>query len=211
MSMFSDEPLGYEVLSRWKTDDHLPSEFIPIIKDLGLSRRFSEKVLKSAVSLSKRYGNKQVWVNLSPEDLSGKIDWILASIEDSSNISLEITEDSVLTKKQLDNLLRLKNNGILLYLDDFTINHPHDAFLNFFHGIKIDKSILWAARTSNASRSFLRGISVFMREKGLSVIVEGVETVEDCSIAMEAEITTVQGFFFGTPKIVDNFGQTRIK
>ena len=211
MSMFSDEPLGYEVLSRWPTDDHLPMEFIPIIKSLGLSRRFSEKVLKSAVSISKKYENKQIWVNLSPEDLSGEIDWIFESMENSSNVSLEVTEDSVLTRKQLNNLLRLKNNGIMLYLDDFAINHPHDAFLNFFHGIKIDKSILWAARTSNASRSFLRGISVFMREKGLSVIVEGVETIEDCSIVMEAEIPTVQGFFFGTPKIVDNSDQAGIE
>lgn len=211
MSMFSDEPLGYEVLSRWQTDDHGPLEFIPIIKDIGLSRRFSEKVLKSATLLSKRYQDRQLWVNLSPEDLSGEISWILDCLENTSNISLEVTEESVLTQKQLKNLLMLKENGISLYLDDFSINHPHDAFLNFFHGIKIDKSILWAARTSNASRSFLRGISVFMREKGISVIVEGIETIEDRAIVLESEISIGQGFLFGTPEMIEKIGPRRIE
>jgi len=65
--------------------------------------------------------------------------------------------------------------------------------------IKIDKSILWNISSDKNDKEMLRSIMSFIKELGLDIIQEGVETKEQLELAIDCGCDYVQGYYFSKP------------
>ncbi|OWQ45969.1 EAL domain-containing protein [Roseateles sp. L2-2] len=91
--------------------------------------------------------------------------------------------------------------GCLLALDDFGVGHSNfDRIWRIRPEIvKLDRSLLMRSRGSRRMARVLSQMVALLHECGSLVLLEGIETVEDAQLAMDADVDLVQGFAFGHP------------
>jgi EAL and modified HD-GYP domain-containing signal transduction protein len=89
---------------------------------------------------------------------------------------------------------RLKRGGYLLALDDFVDKPESRELLPFADFVKVD-----LLHTSESAR---RSIAGHLRQKGIRLIAEKVETREDADAASASGYKFVQGYFFSRPVMV---------
>lgn len=91
--------------------------------------------------------------------------------------------------------------GCLIALDDFGAGHSNfDRVWKIQPEIvKLDRSLIKQAREETKIRRILPQMVSLLHEAGALVLMEGVETLEEAHIALDADIDFVQGFYFGRP------------
>lgn len=213
---------GAEALMRLRLLDGTmvpPSIFIPIaerngvIMDLGLwaIRTVCQEVLRcDSISI--------VSVNVSPIQLKspGFAASVAAILGDvgvaGSRLAFEITEglEMDMNSDVLHCISDLKTLGIRIWLDDFGTGFAGLSWLRLidFDTVKIDKSFLHDAHTVRG-KAMLKDIIGLIRNRGHSILVEGVETSEQLSLLAELGIDRVQGYFVGRPASVDKFREEK--
>lgn len=113
-------------------------------------------------------------------------------------LHIEITENAADIK--VEELSRLANMGIKLYLDDFGIKHSwFDRLHSSITGIKIDRSVL------NDSPHLVKDIILQGKQYGFTIIQEGVETERQLKFLKSCGCELVQGFLFSRPIREDIF------
>ena len=100
----------------------------------------------------------------------------------------------------VSNLLRLKEKGVLILLDDFGKGYTSFCDLTDFdiNIVKIDKSITQNA-TNEAGFLVLKNIIKTAKDLGFKTLCEGIETEEHKNKAIEAGCDMLQGFYFYRP------------
>ena len=96
---------------------------------------------------------------------------------------------------------RLKRHGFLIALDDFGAGHSNfdRVFRLRPHIVKLDRSVIArAGRQANVRRAMAQMISLLHQCEAL-VLVEGVETGKEATIALDSDADFVQGYHFGRP------------
>lgn len=95
-----------------------------------------------------------------------------------------------------------RERGCLLALDDFGAGHSNfDRVWQIRPEIvKLDRRWLTQAVHSSQVRRILVQMTSLLHECGALVLMEGVETAEEASLVLEADIDFVQGFYFGRPQ-----------
>ena len=71
-----------------------------------------------------------------------------------------------------------------------------------FDTVKIDRSLLLAA--DNGNKTILESAITLVKRLGVSVVVEGVETLEQLSLVRELGADSVQGYLFSKPVPIIN-------
>ena len=122
---------------------------------------------------------------------------------DPKYLVLEITETAVLKKVDLavGKLQQLRNLGVKIALDDFgtgysSLNHLKDLPIDI---VKIDKSFLNNITNDLKVKKILKTIILLIKQLGLKVLVEGVETEEHFQYLKANHCHQVQGFLFSAP------------
>ncbi|MBS9722040.1 EAL domain-containing protein [Tianweitania sp. BSSL-BM11] len=214
----SGETEAVEALMRLRMLDGtliLPSQFIPVaertgaILDLGLwaIRTVCQDLLVDGhVSL--------VSVNVSPIQLKapGFAASVAAILDEhgvsGSKLAFEITEglDMEMHSDVLRCIADLKRLGVRIWLDDFGTGFAGLSWLRLidFDTVKIDRSFLHDSHTSRG-KAMLRDIVGLVRNRGHSVLIEGVETDEHVAVVQELAIDKVQGFHVGRPVSAKQF------
>ena len=197
-----------------------PDEFIPVaerngsILDIGLfvfeevCRSYQEERLSSL-------GIEYVEVNLSvvqclSKNLMRSFDEILNKYQLSAEkINLEITESATTENQKVmyDTIEVLNNSKFSFSLDDYGTGYSNISYMYEmpFSIIKIDKSILWKAKDPRTGESekngyiYLENTIHMLKEMGYSVLVEGVETVEQKMLLEELGCDYLQGYYFSQP------------
>jgi len=200
-----------EALLRWPHPSRgmiSPGEFIPVAEEMGLIVELGNWVLNEACRVCATWPNDvRVAVNLSSNqfrrgDLIGSVkEAIEAAHLDSNRLEIEITEsvlfqDTRATRKALRDL---KDLGVRISLDDFGTGYSSLSYLHSLplNKVKIDRSFLEGLEGSDRSLVLLRGIANLSADLGLSVAVEGIETIEQLAlVAAEPSVTEAQGFLF---------------
>lgn len=212
-------PIGAEALIRWNHPTLgiiSPSEFIPLAEELGLIQPIGKWVLETASSELKRWAdlphakNQTISINISAIQFhrSDFVEDILELIKrkaiDPSKIKLELTENIVLN--DINNCVvkmnALKKIGIEFALDDFGTGYSSLSYLTRLplSVLKIDQSFVQNINVS----SYLDGIIIetilgMSKTLGLTVIAEGVETIEQRNFLEQRGCFMFQGFLFGKP------------
>lgn len=209
--------VGCESLARW-SDSELgvlgPQEFIPIAEKTGLILELGSYMLKKVFETlygwdEKGKKLKSFSVNISMRQLLSdnfinEIDVLMKTYfiekENHPRIIFEITEHVFAKdiKKVISTMNGLKKLGISFSIDDFGTGYSSLSYLSVLpiDEVKIDKSFIGRLNKSENDKKLVGTIIAIAKNFDLSIVAEGVETLEQLAFLREQGCDVFQGFYF---------------
>ncbi|PPQ27779.1 EAL domain-containing protein [Rhodopila globiformis] len=208
---------GFEALIRWRhpgRGEICPATFIPVANETGLIVELGEWVLETACRAAASWDKPlRVAVNISPiqfrhVDLVNLVSRCLGRHGlPASRLEVEVTEDVMIqdTGQARDVFRRLREVGVGIALDDFGTGYSGLSYLQAmtFDKLKIDRSFVARLGETADALMIVRAIIGLGHNLGLSIIAEGVETVEQLEILKGLGCDQVQGYLLGRPMQLD--------
>lgn len=210
---------GVEALLRWNHPERgliSPAQFIPLAENSGIIIALGDWIFTEVTNqllLWDSHPIKRNWrisVNVSPkqfeeESYISKLQKQINSVQiDPSKIRLELTEGLLIhdTKSAMEKIHALKEIGFTLSIDDFGTGYSSLSYLKnlSIDELKIDQSFVRALPESTSDKIIIQTIITIGKTFGLSVIAEGVETVEQFELLRDMECNAFQGFLFSRPQ-----------
>ncbi|MGV7211726.1 sensor domain-containing protein [Bradyrhizobium sp. UFLA05-112] len=215
------EIIGFEALARWQhpvRGQVSPAEFIPIAEESGLIVEMGEWILRQACREAASWAKPlQVAVNLSPAqfahgDVVGLVHSILLETGLSpGRLELEITEGVLIEDfdRGLALLRRLKALGVRISMDDFGSGYSSLSYLQAFpfDKIKIDRAFVINLGRNPQSAAIVRAVIDLGHGLEMSIIAEGVETIEQLAFLAKEGCDGVQGYLLGKPLPIGQYGR----
>ncbi|MBK3660247.1 EAL domain-containing protein [Bradyrhizobium diazoefficiens] len=212
-SVAESEIIGFEALARWQhpvRGQVSPAEFIPIAEESGLIVEMGEWILRQACREAASWPKPlQVAVNLSPAqfmhgDVVGHVHSILIETGLApGRLELEITEGVLIEDfdRGLALLRRLKALGVRISMDDFGSGYSSLSYLQAFpfDKIKIDRAFIMNLGRNPQSAAIVRAVIDLGHGLGMSIIAEGVETIDQLAFLAKEGCDGVQGYLLGKP------------
>jgi len=212
--------VGAEALLRWQRGGVglvSPGQFIPIAERSSMILGIGAWVIDEACRQIRRWMDAgqpvlRVAVNVAARQFAaGDLDQVLGDAlirhgVSAEHIEIELTESMLMERPDITAAMlgKLKALGVKLSLDDFGTGY---SSLGYLHSFPID--------TLKIDQSFVRGIGVGVQGEpapvlvdaiialahrlGLSVVAEGVETVEQSDYLLRQGCDELQGYRFGRP------------
>jgi len=217
LSLHSNRILGVEALIRWRHPDLglvSPAKFIPLAEETGLINPIGEWVLRTACIQAKTWqlaGLPPILmaVNLSGRqiirgDMVSQVRQVLGETGlEPRYLELEITEGSMMhqAQKASSNLDALKALGVTLAIDDFGTGYSSMSYLKRFNvdKLKIDQSFVRDIPHDSNDEAITRAIIAMCHNLQLTVVAEGVETLEQQAFLYTHGCHEMQGFLFSPP------------
>jgi len=210
--------IGAEALLRWNHPEKgmiQPGKFIPVAEESGLIVPIGEWVLRDACRQLRAWQlsglpHLRIAVNLSARQfrephLPQRIAEILAEsgLDQRDVLEVEITESLLMKNVEVarDMLKQLYDMGVRISVDDFGTGYSSLSYLQRFclHALKVDQSFVRDI-ASGADGAVIAGVIVDLAHKlKLSVIAEGVETLEQLQYLEQIGCDEMQGFYFSRP------------
>lgn len=210
VALSSGEAVGVEALARWRPHGYLisPAQFIPVFEREGLIDSLTERMLERACMWRHRWAEAGTELKLSVNismlslvkvDIADRYQQIVLDHGvRPRDVILEITESSVMSEggHALNVLARLRLKGFGLSIDDFGTGYSSLAQLSQipFTELKIDQGFISAASSQPRKRAVVETSLDLARKLQLTVVAEGVETVEDWQMLAELGCQLAQGF-----------------
>ncbi len=205
--------IGFEALARWIHPVRgfvSPGDFIPLAEESGLIVEMGEWILRQACREAASWPEPlQIAVNLSPAqfahgDLVGRVHSILLETGlTPGRLELEITEGVLIEDfdRGLALLRRLKALGVRISMDDFGSGYSSLSYLQAFpfDKIKVDRAFVMNLGRNPQSAAIVRAVIDLGHGLDMSIVAEGVETLEQLSFLANEGCDAVQGFLLGKP------------
>ena len=210
--------VGAEALARWIKKDGTfvsPAVFIPVLEKYNfitdLDQYIWEKVCKSLRDwLDAGHAGVPVSINVSRVDIYNfDIANYIRDLADKYKIphrllKVEFTESAYAETINMveDIVSRLRHDGFSVFMDDFGSGY---SSLNMLSTIKLDAIKLDSQFLHLEGADYERGIRIIesvvnmAKVMTLPIIVEGVETKQQCEFLMELGCRYVQGYYFYKP------------
>jgi diguanylate cyclase (GGDEF)-like protein len=208
---------GAEALVRWHHPVRgviPPSMFIPLAEECGLITPLTDWVLHTACASLRRWADAglpavPLSVNLPASSLADaklleQLDGLMQQYGlHPSSLMLELTETMVMrdVNAAVAVLDRLRAMGFALSLDDFGTGYSSLSYLKRLpmHELKIDRAFITDAARGGRDAALAAAVITLGSELGLSVVAEGVETVEQSDFLIGRGCSLQQGFLFSRP------------
>ena len=218
-----DKFCGSEALVRWQYTEKeviYPGDFIPIFEKNGFIRKIDMYILEQACKEIRSLFDKgisplPISVNFSRVDFFKK-DFIenIVNICDRykipySLIEIEITESSMFG--DTDTLFNVSRNlqdiGFIVAMDDFgsgysSVNMLKNIPLNV---IKLDRGFFVDDKDVDKSQIVIKSIVSLIKQLGIRVVAEGIETRSQIEMLKKANCDIVQGYYFSKPLPIKEF------
>jgi EAL domain-containing protein (putative c-di-GMP-specific phosphodiesterase class I) len=217
VDLASGEIVGMEALIRWEHPELgtvPPVRFISVAEETGLIVQIGAWVMRTAAAQNKAWqdaglGRLRVAVNLSARqfgdpDLIAGIEAVLADTAlDPACLEIELTESLFMSEASaaVELLHRMKALGVNLSIDDFGTGYSSLSYLSRFpiDVLKIDRSFVADITHDANDAAIVSSIIALAHNLKLSVIAEGVETVEQLDYLRSQGCDEMQGYFFSRP------------
>lgn len=213
--MSDHEIVSFEVLARWEHPEFGfigPDLFIELAQKAGILRRLDCLMMELALdqlalwrSLGKGY---TVHVNICGPSIHPDLPaYVKANLDKRGlkpiDLHIELTETTLLDDSEAarEILTELANFGVNLLLDDFGTGFSSLTHLQDFpvSGVKIDRSFVEQAPDCKRARNLLYAISDIASHLELTMVGEGIETIEQLNLLQQVGCHYVQGFLLGKP------------
>ena len=209
--------VGTEALARWSHPVHgevPPDRFVAVAEQLGLAPQLDRWALRRALTDTRSLRDSgalapssHVAVNVSAytlgePDLDGWIsDTVLNAGFKPTEVLLEVTESAIMADAPtaLGVLARLRERGFAIAVDDFGTGHSSLAYLHHLPVtvLKIDRSFVADVASDPSALAIAGSIVELARTVGLTVVAEGVETVEQADLLRTLGCDAGQGWLWG--------------
>jgi diguanylate cyclase (GGDEF)-like protein/PAS domain S-box-containing protein len=218
--------VGAEALVRWQHPERgmvSPAEFIPLAEETGLIVPLGQWVLESACRQLARWqghpelGALTLAVNVSARQFlqNNFVAQVGQALEATgarpSLLKLELTESTLVgdINEVVRKMTELQSWGVGFALDDFGTGYSSLAYLKRMplDTLKIDQSFVRDVFEDANDAAIARMVVVLGRSLGLTVIAEGVETLEQRYFLAQQGCHVYQGYLFGKPQPVQEFQQ----
>jgi len=209
---------GAEALLRWThplRGPVPPATLIPLAEESGLIGDIGQWVLEHAWADRKRVqcssgdGELTMSVNVSAHQLAmagfaASVAAVLATDEaDPHLLTLEMTETVfVRDSKSVRIVLNdLKDIGVMLAIDDFGTGYSSLSYLGQFPVdiVKLDRSFVADLEKVVASHTIVSAVIQLAHDLDMTVVAEGVETMEQHLEVTRLGCDFCQGFYFAQP------------
>ena len=200
--------VGLEGLLRWThpvLGEVPPLDVIPIAEECGIICDLGMRTFRDACRTARRWPELSVALNLSPLQFRNPnfVDDLLAICAEEEveprQIELEITEKLFIEHGALCGapIESLREQGFRVALDDFGTGLSSLSCLRKFpvDKIKLDRSFIDTA-ARDESVAIIRAAVTLGHAMGLEVVAEGVSSLEEEQIALEAGCDGLQGFLY---------------
>ena len=208
----SNRVIGHETLMRLRDFDGSmisPAVFIPVAEQTGAIHELGRWAIEQACHDMVMHGlGDVVSVNVSAIQLKTpgfplQVTEIIGQYGLSpKKLALEVTEgiDIALETQAQKNIEQLRSFGVQVWLDDFGTGFAGLAWLRRFEFdvVKIDRAFLNDCETVRGS-SMLQDMVRLLRNRGVHVLVEGVETKQQVDLLKRLGVNTMQGYYLGRP------------
>lgn len=225
LDLGSGKVVGAEALIRWQKPGQgwiYPTDFIGVAEDSGLIVPLSKWVLAQACRQARTWQanglpNLCMSVNVSAIDFRQRdfvegIEQILQQTGmDPALLELEITEGVLMQNVDatMVALNRLKALGVRLAIDDFGTGYSSLSYLQRFpiDVLKIDQSFIRGLGRDSNDAALVGAIISLGKSLNLTVIAEGVETLEQLNFLKALHCEEGQGYYFSKAVDPDAFVQ----
>jgi len=229
---------GFEALLRWQHPERgmvSPEDFIPILENSEHMIELGYWVIRRCFELCEdfiKHGltDVRIAINLSAGQFTDKylVDYIQGLLKefslDAKHFELELTEQTLV--KNIDNAIDMMNElkviGFSFAIDDFGTGYSSLAYLKKMpvDVIKIDKSFVFGMLENRSDYQIIMSTIAMVKNLGLQVIAEGVETSAQLRSLTENDCDIIQGYYFSRPipedelfeflesKVVDGYWKT---
>jgi EAL domain-containing protein (putative c-di-GMP-specific phosphodiesterase class I) len=216
---------GVEALIRWQHPDLgvvPPVQFIPLAEETGLIVPIGKWVLNTACAQNVSWQREglpplSMAVNLSArqfadEDLVKDIaDALKNSGMKPELLEIELTESMVIQNPERAGkvLAEIKKMGARLAIDDFGVGYSSLTHLKRFpiDTLKVDRSFINDLPQNPEDKAICQAIIAMGKSLNLTVVAEGVETLEQQTFLHDNACDEMQGFFFSKPIPSDQFAE----
>lgn len=217
VSLRTGQLIGAEALIRWHSKELglvSPVNFIPLAEESGLIVPIGDWVLRTACAQAQQWQNRSVEpfvmaANLSARQLSevGLLDRIEQILKESGLdarlLEIEVTESTFMDQETnaVDLLNEISNLGIRLAVDDFGTGYSSLAYLKRLpvNVLKIDQSFVKGLTSDENDAAIVTAIIAMAKSLHLTIVAEGVETVEQLAILKNLDCDQYQGYLFSRP------------
>jgi diguanylate cyclase (GGDEF)-like protein len=221
VNIYTQEVVGFESLVRWRDENgenRPPSTFVSLAVELGLIDTITQfimtETIKSIERLDESFGAGTNFSINVPAKLAGDINFMRPLVDTlkasghAERIMLELTEEAFVATNpfQMQVLPMLRDIGVRISIDDFGTGYSSLAALADITAdeLKVDRSFITDIHRRPRSQSILKSIESLGHALGMSIIAEGVETIEELAYLQEAtRICYAQGFYFSKPFFLD--------
>ena len=214
--------VGLEALVRWnhpKRGIVTPGYFIQVAEQSGIIIPLGYWVLETACAQlaswadDPRTSQLTISVNVSAAQFNqdNYVDHVLAILKQTGapghRLKLELTESMLVS--EIESLIQkmniLKTHGIGFALDDFGTGFSSLSYLQRLplDLLKIDQSFVTNVVNNDSDAAIVQTIVTLGNSLGISVIAEGVETIEQRARLHELGCELYQGYLYGKPAPID--------
>lgn len=212
-----------EALVRWDYPGKgilSPYAFIPLFESTNLVQKLDYYMWEECLKTIRRWlDNKMeptpIAMNVSPIHFQNMkfIDYLDELCEhyliDKKLLILELPERGISSgDENIKGIINvLKSHDYTLCIDNFgSMNSPLNLLKDYpIDRIKIDRSFFNKNSDTEEGMSILRYLVAMAKEVGLTVVTEGVETLEQTNLLSEIGSDVAQGYFFSKPVDVREF------
>ncbi len=234
ISMQSGKMTGVEALVRWSHPEKgliSPNEFIHIAERMGLIGELTEWIVRTACEQAiiwQKSGIRpfKVAINISGTHFQQKTWNIVKCVTsllketglDPKWLELEITEDVVqITQERIETFNQIKDLGISIAIDDFKTGFSSLSSLKQLpvNCLTIDRVFITDVLTNKNDSIIIATIIAMGQSLNISVLAEGVETLEQVNHLRNMGCDLIQGYFFSKPveakKVIELTNQDFLK
>ena len=210
--------IGVEALVRWNHPTRgvvAPNDFIGPAEESGLILPLGQWVLRTACQLLARWAHSPatahmtIAVNVSAHQLHRPdfVAQVMTVLNDTGasphRLKLELTESLLVNDVEgtIAKMAQLKAVGVRFSLDDFGTGYSSLSYLHRLplSQLKIDKSFVRDALGGHEGAAIAHTILALGKALKLTVLAEGVETMEQHAFIKDAGCGEYQGYLFSRP------------
>lgn len=214
---------GAEALVRWNHPDWgfmLPADFIPLFERNGFITQLDQFVWDRACSILRGWHDGgfpdiPISVNVSRADVYqvDLADILVRAVQkhglNRKSLHLEITESAYTENPEqvIEMVQHLRELGFVIEMDDFGSGYSSLNMLNQMplDILKLDMKFIQNETAKPVGQGILRFIMELAKWMDLSVVAEGVETLEQLERLRAVRCNYVQGYYFGKPMPLQEF------
>jgi diguanylate cyclase (GGDEF)-like protein len=216
---------GVEALVRWAHPSRglVPAtvlvplaEHSRVITEIGLWVLERACLDRRGWQSSRQSGEPMISVNVSAHqlmspDFAATVAAVLSETDtDPKLVTLEVTESVFVqdSERAFIVLSELKSLGVRLALDDFGTGYSSLNYLKRFpiDTVKIDRAFVADLADDPASHAIVLAVVELAHALGMTVVAEGVETVEQHKHLLALGCDSCQGYYFARPMPAEDLG-----